>query len=66
MINITGDTHGEKARFDELAKYGETKWTDKDYLIVCGDFGYLFLNNSMDVLSGHSFIYSIPQVLFTI
>lgn len=48
MINITGDTHGEQARFNELAKYGETEWTDKDYLIVSGDFGYLFLNNSME------------------
>ena len=48
MINVTGDTHGEQSRFNVLAKYGETEWTDKDYLIVCGDFGYLFLNNSME------------------
>ncbi len=48
MIYITGDTHGEHARFDYLATQGETKWTEKDYLIVCGDFGYLFLNNSIE------------------
>ena len=49
MINITGDTHGEQGRFNELAaEHGETTWTDKDYLIVCGDFGYLFLNNSIE------------------
>ena len=49
MINITGDTHGEQGRFNELAaEHGETTWTDKDYLIVCGDFGYLFLNNSLE------------------
>ena len=40
MINLTGDTHGEWERFSELSAQGEENWTDKDYLIVLGDFGY--------------------------
>lgn len=42
MIYITGDTHGEQGRFEYLATQGEINWTKDDYLIVCGDFGYLF------------------------
>ena len=44
MIYFTGDTHGNQARFDYLKNYGEDKWTKDDYLIICGDFGYLFRN----------------------
>ena len=45
MIHITGDTHGEQARFAPGVMHGESRWTEKDYLIICGDFGYLFQNN---------------------
>ncbi len=45
MIYITGDAHGEQSRFVELNMPGENTWTEDDVLIVCGDFGYLFLNN---------------------
>lgn len=46
MIYITGDTHGEIGRFYELYnKHGEGHWGENDTLIICGDFGYLFLNN---------------------
>ena len=48
MIYITGDTHVEQARFNELSTQGEVNWTENDYLIVCGDFGYLFLNTPME------------------
>lgn len=41
MVYITGDTHGEWARFTELATQGEVNWSAEDYLIVCGDFGYV-------------------------
>lgn len=41
MIYISGDPHGELDRFIELSKQGEEKWTEKDYLIFCGDFGYV-------------------------
>ncbi len=39
MIYVTGDTHGDIKRFRkrELKKLG-----NKDYLIVCGDFGFLW------------------------
>lgn len=41
MIYVTGDTHGEQNRileFYDLLQPG-------DYVIVCGDWGYLFLND---------------------
>ncbi|MBE6853408.1 MAG: metallophosphoesterase [Ruminococcus sp.] len=45
MIYITGDTHGNM----DLSKISNTNWkeaknlTEKDYLIICGDFGFPFL-----------------------
>ena len=36
MIYVTGDTHGEQERLLDM------DYTDKDTLIVCGDFGFLF------------------------
>ena len=46
VIYITGDTHGLVQRFNTLKeKYNEDKWTENDYLIICGDFGYIFFNN---------------------
>lgn len=40
MIYITGDTHGEYGRFSNkrMKKQG-MELGEKDYLIVCGDFG---------------------------
>ena len=47
MIYITGDTHGEHGRF--LGNnMGDRVWTQADYLIVCGDFGYLFGNTAAE------------------
>ena len=40
MIYITGDTHGEQARF--LYSPEEKLWTADDVVIVCGDFGFIF------------------------
>lgn len=48
MLHITGDTHGDFIRFDDFGKYGEQSWTNNDYLIVCGDFGYLFANDEKE------------------
>jgi len=49
LIYITGDTHGEQSRFQDLAmRYGENEWTKDDYLIICGDFGYLFENSEKE------------------
>lgn len=42
MIYITGDTHGGIDRFYESGFLGESKLTENDYVIVCGDFGFLF------------------------
>ncbi|MBE6737274.1 MAG: hypothetical protein E7566_01275 [Ruminococcaceae bacterium] len=39
MIYITGDTHGDIKRFK---KRELKKLSKKDYLIVCGDFGFLW------------------------
>jgi predicted phosphodiesterase len=44
MIYITGDTHGEENAFTEAQRPGEWKIGEGDYLIVCGDFSYVFLN----------------------
>ena len=41
MIYITGDTHGDAARFVEN-NMGDAAWTEEDVLIVCGDFGFVF------------------------
>lgn len=49
MVYITGDTHGERKRFDSFIEYGESEWTDEDYLIVCGDFGYIFEDNVLEM-----------------
>lgn len=39
MIYITGDTHGDIKRFK---KRELKKLSKKDYLIICGDFGFLW------------------------
>lgn len=39
MIFLTGDIHGDKERFNLIAKSGITK---KDVLIICGDFGFVW------------------------
>ncbi len=42
MLYVTGDTHGEEGRFTYLQSPLEKYLSEKDKLIVCGDFGYLF------------------------
>ena len=44
MLYITGDTHGEKSRFEEL----DSMMKDGDYLIVCGDWGYIFADSYLE------------------
>lgn len=44
-IYVTGDTHGERGRIVWLDS-NEEKLTKDDFVIVCGDFGYLYYNNS--------------------
>lgn len=42
MIYITGDTHGEQARFSPFGMPREESFKANDTVIVCGDFGYIF------------------------
>ncbi len=37
MLFFTGDFHGEYARYDYIPML-----TDGDYLVICGDYGFLF------------------------
>lgn len=48
MIYITGDTHGDSSRFSESKMPGESTWTKDDFLIICGDFGFIFMNNEAE------------------
>ena len=48
MIYITGDTHGDQSRFALLGEHGEPNWIADDYLIICGDFGYIFANDERE------------------
>lgn len=42
MIYVTGDTHGEKARFQYMDSAIEKNLKEGDKLFVCGDFGYIW------------------------
>lgn len=45
MLYVTGDTHGEEARFQYLDSAIERTLTKDDKLIVCGDWGYVSDNS---------------------
>lgn len=44
MLYFTGDLHGEIGRFYELYRKNPN-FGAEDYLIVCGDFGFVFRND---------------------
>ncbi|MGN1169653.1 MAG: metallophosphoesterase [Acutalibacteraceae bacterium] len=46
MIYVTGDTHGNINRFKEVDMHGKYTLTEDDYLIICGDFGFVFLEDN--------------------
>lgn len=48
MIYITGDTHGDINRFSDKFMPDESMWTEDDYIIVCGDFGFLFFDDEKE------------------
>ena len=50
MIYITGDTYGSPARLSKETMPFANRWTKKDTLIVCGDFGYLFYGGPREEL----------------
>lgn len=62
MIYITGDTHGDKIRFLQLAKHGENGWDKDDILIICGDFGYIFADDERE----HDFLDELAKKAYTI
>lgn len=39
-IYITGDCHGDYRRFNKEIFPEQKEMTKKDYVIVCGDFGF--------------------------
>lgn len=45
MIYVTGDTHGDLSVFNSPKL---KKLTEKDYLIICGDFGFLWDNSEKE------------------
>ncbi len=61
MLYITGDTHGERARF-QYEKYGIIGNLKKDdYLFICGDWGYIWENSAkenefLDYLAKKNFV----------
>lgn len=42
MVYVTGDTHGEHGRFMYNDSEVDRTLSATDYLIICGDFGYIF------------------------
>jgi len=47
-ILITGDTHGEYGRLLEINKLMDSFVDEKKYMIVVGDFGYLFNDDAKE------------------
>ncbi len=62
MIYITGDTHGEQSRFYNKMFLPNGDLTSNDVLIVCGDFGYLFKNDTAENL----FLNDLEKLPYTI
>ena len=42
MICATGDTHGNFERFQPEYFPEQAEMTKEDYMIICGDFGFVF------------------------
>lgn len=62
MIYITGDTHGEEARWTKACIPVIDKLTENDYVIVCGDFGYIFTGSRRE----NAFLDKLEKLRFTI
>lgn len=61
MFYFTGDTHGQIGRFYELKRTHPNLGTN-DYIIISGDFGYVFLNNK----SEHAWLDDLSKEPYTI
>ena len=62
MIYITGDTHGQLARLEKLEEYLELQ--KGDYLIICGDFGFIYYDNFVEELILNSLSQKNYTILF--
>ena len=60
MIYFTGDTHGEQSRIAYLEN--ESICGENDFLIICGDWGYLFRNDDSEKV----FLNQLEQKPYTI
>ena len=48
MIYVTGDTHGDANKINNLGI--QLELTENDYLIIAGDFGFIFNNTAQEKL----------------
>lgn len=62
MFAVTGDTHGEEARFQYMDSAVEKNLKEGDYLFICGDFGYI----SNDGYQEHLFLRFLAEKPYTI
>ena len=46
-IYVTGDTHGDRQRFTN-SQFFDDYMSEDDYLMICGDFGFIFDNNESE------------------
>ncbi len=67
MLYFTGDTHGEIGRFYHLEFEEPRDLTAEDYLVVCGDFGFLFYRKgTMGYLQQQEELNRMEQLPYTI
>ena len=62
MLHITGDFHGDIHRFNKNFMPDEPSWGKDDFLIICGDFGFIFLDNDEE----RSYLDEIEQKPYTV
>ena len=48
MIYITGDTHRDITRFRNLKSMYDITLNPEDYIIICGDFGFIYCDNEFE------------------
>jgi hypothetical protein len=64
MLYITGDTYGSPARLSKETMPFANRWTKKDFLIVCGDFGFLFAGGTREELALRELSFRPYTILF--
>ena len=64
MIYITGDTHGDIKRFTTMEFMHDIKFNPEDYLIVCGDFGFIFCDDEYEKMLLNELEKAKPTILW--